>query len=186
VSFGLFCRMMASLLSAALGSLCAALLSTLGDFVWARFIPAHQAVYGLIHGTALGLGIGLYLGVLRQRPARGGLVGAAIGFGAAAGFYGLALFVGYLAMFVLWMALWAAFGMLEGRGLGPPLVPRREAIVRGLLAALGSGAAFYLVSGIWTNPRPGGPDYAHHLLCWTIAFLPGFFFLLVRTPGSRA
>lgn len=175
---------MAPLLRAALGSLWAAALSTLGDFVWARFILSHRPVFGLIHGTALCLGIGLYLGALRRLPARGSLWGAAIGFGAAAGFYGLAPLVGYSAMFVLWMALWAAFGVLEGRGLGAPLLPPREAVVRGLLAALGSGIAFYLISGIWTRPRPGGPDYVHHFLCWTIAFLPGFSFLLVPKPRA--
>lgn len=171
---------MASLARAALGSLWAAALSTFGDFVWARFIPSHRPGFGLLHGTALCLGMGLYLGALRRRPLRGGLVGAAIGLGAAAGFYGLAPFVGYSAMFVLWMALWAAFGVLEGRGLGPPAIPLAEAVVRGLLAATASGVAFYLISGIWTRPPPGGPDYLHHFLCWTIAFLPGFVFLLVR------
>jgi hypothetical protein len=176
---------MASWLRAALGSLWAAALSTLGDFVWARFISSHQPIYGLIHGTALCLGIGLCLGTLRRLPVRGSLWGAAIGLGAAAGFYGLAPFVGYSAMFVLWMALWAAFGVLEGRGLGAPLLTMGEAGTRGLLAAIGSGVAFYLISGIWTHPRPGGPDYVHHFLSWTIAFLPGFFFLLARKPEPR-
>jgi hypothetical protein len=177
---------MASLLRAALGSLWAAVLSTLGDFLWAQFIPSHRPIYGLIHGTALSLGIGLYLGALRRRPVRGALWGAVIGLGAAAGFYGLAPFVGYSAMFVLWMALWVAFGVLDGRGLAPPLTPSREAIARGLLAALGSGVAFYLISGIWTHPRPDGPDYLYHFLCWTVAFLPGFVLLLGRTTGPSA
>jgi hypothetical protein len=183
-SFG-YSFWMTSLGRAALGSLWAAALSTAGDFVWARFIPSHHAIYGLIHGTALCLGIGLFLGALRRQPVRGSLWGGAIGFGAAAGFYGLAPLVGYSAMFVLWMALWVGFGVLEGRGFGPPLAPAREALARGLLAALGSGAAFYLVSDIWTRPRPGGPDYAHHFLCWTIAFLPGFFFLLAQRAEPR-
>jgi len=173
---------MASLSRALLGSLWAAALSTFGDFVWARFIPSHRPMFGLIHGAVLCLGIGLYLGALRRLPVRGSLMGAAIGLLAAAGFYGLAPLVGYSAMFVLWMALWAAFGVLEGRGLGAPTTPLAEAVVRGLLAASGSGVAFYLISGIWTRPSPGGPDYFHHFLCWTIAFLPGFSFLLARKP----
>jgi hypothetical protein len=106
--------------------------------------------------------------------------------GAAAGFYGLAPFVGYSAMFVLWVALWAAFGALEARGLGVPFLPLPEALIRGLLAAIGSGVAFYLISGIWTHPRPGGPDYVHHFFCWTIPFLPAFVFLLARRPGPPA
>jgi len=81
---------------------------------------------------------------------------------------------------VLWMALWAAFGFLIGRGLGGPPSRTGEALARGGLAAIGSGLAFYLISGIWSRPPPGGPDYAYHFLCWTVAFLPGFLALLVR------
>ena len=157
-----------------MGSLLVAALSTLGDFVWARYIPAHRPLFGLLHGTALCLAIGLFLGALRRKPIRGAVAGALIGLGAAGGFYLLARVMGYAAMFVLWMALWAAFGLLSGRGLGGPQSRTAEALTRGGLAAIGSGLAFYAISGIWTRPAPGGPDYAHHFLCWTVAFLPGF------------
>lgn len=33
---------------------------TFGDFVWARYITAHRAVFGLRHGLLLCLVIGLY------------------------------------------------------------------------------------------------------------------------------
>jgi hypothetical protein len=170
-----------------LGALWTAALSTFGDFVWARFIHAHRPVFGLLHGLALCAGIGLVLGVLRGRAARGLLTGALIGLGAAGGYYVLAPFVGYSAMFVLWMALWIGFGWLEGvTDDGPPRRP--GALVRGIVAALGSGAAFYAVSGIWTRPEPGGPRYAFHFLCWSIAFLPGFLALLAghrrREPAA--
>jgi hypothetical protein len=127
--------------------------------------------------------IGLYLGALRQRAWRGALAGALIGLGAASGYYLLAPWMGNAAMFVLWMALWAAFGLRNGRGSGarPSLA---GALARGALAALGSGLAFYAISGIWTRPAPGGPDYAYHFLCWTVAFLPGFLALLVRGDHS--
>lgn len=169
-----------TILAATAGALWAAALSTFGDWVWARFIPAHRPIFGLSHGTLLCLGIGLYLGLLRNRPARGAVAGAAIGFAAAGGYYVLAGFMGYAAMFVLWMALWAGFGMLVARGLGEPRLPAASAWLRGAMAAIGSGLAFYAVSGIWTQHRAGGPDYAYHLVCWTIAFLPGFAALLVR------
>jgi hypothetical protein len=162
------------------GALWAAALSTFGDWVWARFITAHRPLYGLIHGTALCLGIGLYLGLLRRRPATGALAGAAIGLGAAGGYYVLARFIGYAAMFVLWMGLWAAFALLVARGLGDPRRGAADAWVRGALAAIGSGLAFYAISGIWTVHREGGPDYAYNFACWTVAFLPGFLALLVR------
>jgi len=64
--------------------------------------------------------------------------------------------------------------------------------VRGLAAAVLSGAAFYLISGIWTNRAPGAPNYLRHFLSWTFAFFPGFLSLFfagapasaVRGPGS--
>lgn len=176
---------MHGLTQAIVGSLLIAALSTLGDFVWARFVPAHRAVFGLLHGTALCLAIGLYLGALRRRAVRGAVAGAPIGLGAAGGYYLLAPFIGYGAMFVLWMALWAAFGFLNGRGLGEPQSRTATALARGAVAAVGSGLAFYAISGIWTRPAPSGPDYAYHFLCWTVAFLPGFLALLVRRDRSH-
>lgn len=169
---------------AVMGSLLMAAVSTLGDFVWARYIPAHRPLFGILHGIALCSAIGLFLGVVRARPLRGGLVGAAIGFTAAGGYYVLARLMGYAAMFVLWMALWAAFGVLSGRGLGEPREGFPNALGRGGLAAIGSGLAFYAISDIWSRPAPGGPDYAYHFLCWTIAFLPGFVPLLLRPFGD--
>jgi hypothetical protein len=167
------------------GALWAAALSTLGDWIWARFIPAHRPVYGLVHGTALCLGIGVYLGFLRGRAVRGALVGAAIGFAAAGGYYVLARFLGYAAMFVLWMALWMAFGLLVARGLHEPRQPAGGAWLRGGMAAIASGLAFYAISGIWTEHRAAGPDYPYNFACWTIAYLPGFAALLLRRPVSR-
>jgi hypothetical protein len=158
------------------GALLLAALSTLGDYVWARFVPAHRAVFGLAHGTLLLLALGLYLGVLRRRAVTGALGGAAVGLLAAASFYALARALGSGAMFVSWMFLWLGFAWLDAHLRGR--VPAREFLVRGLLAAVGSGVAFYAISGIWTNPAPGGPRYAFHFLCWTIAFLPGFAALL--------
>jgi hypothetical protein len=133
---------------------------------------------------ALCLAIGLVLGALRAQPIRGAVAGALIGLGAAGGFYLLAPVMGYAAMFVLWMALWAAFGLLNGRGLGNAKSSMAEALARGGLAAFGSGLAFYAISGIWTRPAPGGPDYAYHFLCWTVAYLPGFLALLARRPAA--
>ena len=171
---------MRGVIPALFGSLLIAALSTLGDLVWARFVPTHRAVFGLLHGTALCSCIGLYLAALRRRARRGAGAGAVIGLGAAAGYYLLAPWMGYAAMFVLWMALWAAFGLLNGRGLGEPRSSPSAALARGAVAAASSGLAFYAISGIWTRPAPGGPDYAYHFLCWTVAFLPGFVALLAR------
>jgi len=170
---------MAGIVHSIVGALLIGALNTFGDFVWARFIPAHRPLFGLLHGTVLCLGIGLYLGALRRLAARGAVAGALIGLGAAGGYYLLARFVGYTAMFVLWMALWTAFGLLDALALGEPRSSVGTALTRGAMAAVGSGAAFFAVSGIWTRPLAGGPDYAYNFLCWTIAFLPGFLSLLL-------
>jgi hypothetical protein len=175
---------MSGIPSALLGTLLIAALMTFGDFLWARFITAHRAVWGVLHGLLLCLAIGLYLGTPRRRALAAALWGAAIGVGAAVFFYVLAPLLGYGAMFPAWMAFWIALAFLQGRGLGEPKASAREILVRGLVAAVLSGLAFYAISGIWTRPSPGGPDYPQHFLSWTIAFLPGFLALGLRRTAA--
>ena len=165
-----------------LASVALAAVSTLGDFVWASWIPEHKPVFGLVHGALLGAAIGLALGLARGRAMAGLVGGAAIVLGAALGFYALRAFLGYSAMFVLWMALWLAFGLLGGRWLGP-CHSMSEALARGAVAAVGSGLAFYLVSGIWSRFDPHTIDYLYNFGCWTLAFLPGFLALLIERPA---
>jgi len=160
-------------------ALALALLSTLLDLVWAAWIPEHKAVFGLAHGALIGGAIGLPLGLVRGRPVAGLLAGAAIVLGAALGFYGLARLIGYAAMFAAWAALWLAFGLLGGRWLGARH-SLGESLARGTAAAVGSGLAFYLVSGIWTRFDPRAIDYLYNFACWSLAFLPGFLALLVE------
>jgi hypothetical protein len=174
---------MSGWIQAVVGSLLIAAVSTFGDFVWARFITSHRMTFGLLHGALLCLAIGLVLGALRGQAARGALAGPLIGLAAAGGYYLLATVMGYAAMFLMWMALWAGFALLIARGLGEPRVGAGEALLRGALAAIGSGLAFYAISGIWTRPAPGGPNYAYHLVCWTVAFLPGLLALLAPRPA---
>jgi len=172
-------------LAALAGALLLGALNTFGDFVWARFVSAHRAVFGLAHGTLLLMAVGLYLGFLRGRPALGALAGAVVGLLAAASFYALAPLLGDVAMFVSWMALWIGFALVDARLRGG--VSSREAVLRGTAAAVGSGLAFWAISGIWLSPAPGGPRYAYNFLCWTLAFLPGFLALLLRgrsAPGE--
>jgi hypothetical protein len=169
--------------TAIVGALLLAALNTFGDFFWAAFITAHRTVYGLVHGTLLLMAVGLYLGVLRGRAALGALGGAVVGLLAALSFYALVRLLGMSAMFVSWMALWIGFAFLDAKLRGS--VPPRETLARGVLAAIGSGLAFWAVSGIWTRHAPGGPNYAYHFACWTLAFLPGFLALLLRPHPAR-
>ena len=178
---------MTGLGSAILGALLLAGVSTLGDFIWAHFGLEHRPTYGLIHGTLLCSVLGSYLGLVRQRPVQGAIGGAVIGFGAAAGFYGLARFAGMAAMFPLWMAFWIGFALLDARVLsdGVPSQRIKNALVRGAVAAGASGLAFYAISGIWLDRSPAGPNYAVNFLSWTVAFLPGFLALLAGRANSR-
>jgi hypothetical protein len=163
-----------------LGAVVLAGVSTLGDFIWAQWIPRHRPLYGLTHGALLFLCIGLYLGALAQKPARGALAGALIGFAAAGSFYLLTPLTGYFSMFIVWFAVWIALCMFNEYLNGRPASPGASG-VRGLLAAAGAGLAFYLISDIWFPFDPQGWDYLAHFGGWTIAFLPGFAALLVRT-----
>ena len=160
------------------GALAIAAVSTLGDFIWASAIPRYRPVYGLVHGTALLLCIGLYLGLCARRPVLGGWAGALIGLLAAASFYVLQPLLGYAAMFASWCGLWMALGWLSGRVL-QARAGVKEALARGIAAAVASGIAFYAISGIWLPFHPRGWDYLAHFGAWTLAYLPGFASLLI-------
>ena len=83
------------------GALVMAGVSTVGDFIWAIWIPRHRWYFGLAHGTLLFLALGLYLGMRAGRARQGALGGAAIGCLAASSFYVLAPVAGYSAMFLV-------------------------------------------------------------------------------------
>jgi hypothetical protein len=173
---------------AVVGALLIAAVSTLGDFVWAGLQLRHRVGYGLSHGAILFLCMGAYLGWIHKKPLTGALYGAAIGFAAAGSFYLLAPVAGYSVMFFVWAFIWMALAVLVGRILPVPSDPTAAAgssvVLRGLLAMIGSGIGFYLISGIWRPFDPRGWHYAVHFLSWTIAYLPGFLALLaLRKPS---
>lgn len=160
-------------------------LMTFGDFVWEALRLSHRTVNGLVHGGLMCLFIGLAIGLRERRVLAGAAAGPAIGVLAAAGFYALAPMLGWVAMLPMWMLFWLCFALLQwqfgGRRAG------RVAALRGLVAAILSGLAFWAISGIWTSPSPGVPDYPKHFLSWTAAFLPGFAALFTgrRPAGTR-
>ena len=166
-----------------LATLAIAAVSTLGDFMWATLHMRHRMVFGLAHGAILFLCIGLCLGAASKRPAAGAIGGLIAGFAGAASYYVLAPFMRYRAMFVAWVLVWLALAMLTGRLLRKDeALSWTQVLVRGFAAAIGSGIAFYLISGIWRPFNPQGWDYAVHFLAWCLAFFPGFGALL---PASR-
>jgi hypothetical protein len=178
-----------SLLAALTGAVLLGALMTIGDFVWANWRVRHLALYGVLHGMAIFLAIGLFLGGRTGAALPGGIAGVVAGAAAAGSFYVLAPVMGYSAMFASWMLVWIGLGFINAwltlratrrphDGSGGIMVS--EAMGRGAIAALASGAAFYAVSGMWFPFNPAGWDYAVHFLSWTFAFLPGFAALLWR------
>jgi len=170
--------------NAIVGALLIAGISTVGDFAWAGLHLRHRVVYGLAHGAILFLCIGAYLASLQKRTLIGALYGAAIGLAAAGSFYLLAPMAGYAVMFFVWAFVWIALAVLVTRILPAPIAPTAP-VVRAVLAMLGSGLGFYLISGIWRPFDPEGWDYAVHFASWTIAYFPGFLALLYPAGRSR-
>jgi len=164
-------------------SLAIASLSTLGDFIWAAWLPGHRVVYGLAHGALLFCAIGFMLGVVAGRPIAGAIAAGTIGFLAAGTFYVAAPFAGYSVMFVIWVTVWLSLGILYARLSGRPGT-NRVVLSRGSMAAVASGLAFYLISGIWRPFDPVGWDYAVHFGAWTIAYFPGFAALMMGRTAS--
>jgi hypothetical protein len=153
---------------------------TFGDFVWATWHVRHRAAYGIAHGALMCLCIGAVIGWRERRLGAGALAGPVIGVAAAVAFYLLAPLFRMGAMLPAWMLFWILFALLQQRlASGEPLA---RALGRGAAAAVLSGGMFYLISGIWTRPSPGGPDYLVHFASWSAAFLPGFLALFVPAP----
>jgi hypothetical protein len=167
------------MVAALIGALVTAAVSTAGDYLWANVLPHRQPIYWFAHAIVLFLTVGFCLGRPSRKPATGAFGAAAVGCLATAGFYFLQPSLGYAAMFPLFVALWIGLGILAGR-----VLQRRDSmravLVRSMLAAIGSGAAFYAISGIWMPFNPHGWDYAKHFLYWTIAYFPAFAALLAR------
>ena len=170
---------LAILASVALGAA-----STFGDMLWAGLSLRHRMGYGLLHGAAICLLIGVFVGWRAGRPLSGLAAGPVVGLIAAGAFYVLAPWMRYYAMFPAWMLFWICFAALQ------KLLSRQShwgfAVLRGLIAAICSGAAFYAISGIWTNPPREGPRYLYNFLAWTVAFAPGFAALFAGAKYGRS
>ena len=190
---------------ALIASLLLGLVMTLGDFIWAALHLPHRVAYGLIHGAVMCLCLGLAVGIrargaraaamagagvgvrgaaavyARARGLRAGLRGVVVGVLAAAAFYALAPALRWVAMFPAWMLLWILFALLQHR-LDATERPG-AALIRGMTAALLSGAAFYSISGIWT--RHAQWSIGLQLAAWSFAFVPGFLALFWRRTPRR-
>ncbi len=149
-----------------------ALVATIGDFIWFENNVRHTTMHGVVHGAALLLSVGLVLGQQTGRWIRGALGGVVAGVAGALAFYGVVGALGYLGgLIAAWIFMWLVLAAVSA-WLRHQLGHVSRWILPGLAAAVGSGATFYLVSGIWTD-HPEARNYLWHLAAWTFAWAPG-------------
>jgi hypothetical protein len=74
-----------------------------------------------------------------------------------------------------WVTLWLLLAVLDGRWLRAPARRAWPAIaIRGALAAVFSGVAFFLVMNtLWGRPPATGRNYVVQFAGWVIAWAPG-------------
>lgn len=171
------------------GALLVATAGTLADGVWALDLPEHQWVSGVVHGAAVFLTLGGFLGARASRPWAGAVGGALSGAVAAASFYVLVPVGGYGVMFVSWWILWLMLAAVQGE-LWPARVGRRPAagvVLRlgtraALAAAVGFSFVFFVLYGGW-SPTAFAPWL--HAAAWTVAYLPGLAVLVGHELRSQ-
>ena len=169
------------MLHALAAALALAAVMTFGDWLWEALHIRHRMTAGIAHGAAMCLCLGLAIGIRARRPLPAAIAGPVIGVLAALTFYVLAPALRWGAMFPAWMLLWVLFAFVQRWLAGGQ--PAGEAAKRGILAALLSGLAFYLVSDMWIH-EAAHPSLFEHFASWTFAFLPGFAALFARLPAT--
>jgi len=168
---------------AVVGALLMAVLSTAADYVWFLGIPSHQWYSGVIHGAALFLALGGYLGFRKGKVITGALGGLASGIVAAASFYVLAPLGGYNVMVVSWFVLWISLATLQTSLEGEMSVARGvgRGIVTSIVAGLGFAVVLFELYRGW--PPPSFPA-VKHFVAWMIAYFPGLYVLLSKPAGK--
>ena len=173
------------------GILGVALAATLGDYIWYTLNVRHSITAGLLHGAALLTAVGAVLGLDAGRVVKGLPIGAIAGVGGALTYYLLVALVDRrtygMAIPMSWVALWLIVAVLDGRWLrSPGRRPWSEIAIRGTLAAVLSGAAFFMVMNtLWGRPPATGRNYGVQFAAWVVAWAPGLLALtLGRSPKS--
>lgn len=161
-----------------IGILFVAAVATFGDYVWFEIGIRHQATAGALHGAVLLGSVGLVLGWLAGRIVAGLVSGVGAGVGGAAAYYAMASAdergETFPAMIVAWAAVWLVLAACDGRILRRPPRSWNQIVLRGALAAIVGGLAFYAVLDvIWGRPPADGRNYAMQFGAWLIAWAPG-------------
>ena len=168
------------------GILGVALVATLADYTWYTLGVRHTVTTGIVHGAVLLTAVGAVLGLDAGRLLKGLPIGALAGIGGALIYYLLVALVdrrtyGY-AIPASWVALWLIVAVLDGRWLrAPERRPWGAIAVRGALAAVLSGLAFFLVMNtLWGRPPASGRNYVVQFFAWVVAWAPGLLTLTLR------
>ena len=174
----------------AVGILGVALVATLSDYTWYTLNVRHSVTTGIIHGAVLLTAVGAVIGLVANRVLKGLPIGALAGIGGALIYYLLVALVDRrtygMAIPASWVAMWLLLAVLDGRWLrAPQRRPWREIAMRGALAALLSGIAFFLVlNTLWGRPPATGKNYVVQFAAWVVAWAPGLLALTLE-PSSR-
>jgi hypothetical protein len=172
------------------GILGVALVATLADYTWYTLHVRHSTVTGIIHGGVLLTAVGTVLGFHAGRVVKGLPIGALAGIGGALMYYLLVAVVDPRtygsAIPASWVALWLIVAVLDGRWLRAPERRQWRVIaIRGALAAVLSGAAFFMVMNtLWGRPPASGRNYAVQFGAWVVAWAPGLLALTLGRPSS--
>ncbi len=137
-------KMTSSPLRAFVAAACLGAVSTVGDWIWARWIPDGAVVPGIVHGLLFFVALAVVLGWAGgvQDSTRSLLATLPVaGLALAALFYPVAAAIGYLgSLLVTWAGMWLTLAWLLRRALHD-----RESGVRTLgraaIAMIGSGLA---------------------------------------------
>jgi hypothetical protein len=174
-----------------LGIFGVALVATLGDYTWYTLNVRHSMVTGIVHGAVLLTAVGAVLGLDAGRVVKGLPIGTLSGVGGALIYYLLVMLVDrrtYGAAIPLsWVGMWLLVAVLDGRWLrAPQHRPWGEIAMRGVLAAVVSGVAFYSVMTIlWGRPPATGRNYLVQFAAWVVAWAPGLLALTLGRPARR-
>ena len=172
-----------------LGILGVALVATLGDYTWYTLHVRHSITAGIIHGAVLLTAVGAVLGLDAGRVAKGLPIGALSGIGGALIYYLLVTLVDLrtygAAIPAAWVGMWLIVALLDGRWLrAPQRRPWTEIAMRGVLAAVLSGIAFFLVlNTLWGRPPATGKNYLMQFAAWVVAWTPGLLALTMNRFG---
>jgi hypothetical protein len=176
-----------SIAKAVVGVLAVAAAATCGDYIWYTYGVRHTMVAGLVHGALLLTAVGAVLGAASGHVLKGLPLGALAGVAGAASYYLLVLIMDRrtygTAIPASWVIMWLILAALDGRWLRAPARRTWSAVlVRGLVAALLGGIAFYLVlTTLWGRPPEGGRNYFVQFLAWSFAWAPGLLALMWRS-----